>query len=478
MDINKNISIWRGTTTPPTSNHLWQKDDKLYHYDGISWKENKIDLSTMEKDGLMSKEDKEKLYNLEDKLNELNLSAYQIRGSVETLDDIPYEDLKSGDVYNILNPFYIDEKRYPEGTNVVWTGTKLDPLGGTVDFKDYSTTEEVESMISNSSNELYNRISTDQQNALNQKVDKVEGKELSTNDYTTEEKNKLQFLSNQNLFYSTSELYDLSTLSHKANLNEIRINQSIMGIPMINSVSIVVASDRAYDGQLCMRIYDMNSNLVATSTNSTNLSTHLGQHVTWYFTPIQLTKNATYRFSAWDTSGTKQTIRIHCTNNKNEGIYCFDGNDSPHGDYSPAFGINIEPIVTNNILSIIGNVAQEASMKLQDLRISGINTDYYLESGAGIGFAPRISTTSDTVNLSIYDNQRWALTGFTPILSASESKAGILTSSDYVKLASIQEGAQVNVIESVKVGDVVQEISDKQVNIPIASSDDILSILN
>ena len=65
MDLNKNISIWRGNTTPPTSNHLWQKDGKLYHYDGTSWKENEVDLSTEENDGLMSKEDKAKLDSYE-----------------------------------------------------------------------------------------------------------------------------------------------------------------------------------------------------------------------------------------------------------------------------------------------------------------------------------------------------------------------------------------------------------------------------
>lgn len=41
------------------------------------------------------------------------------------------------------------------------------------------------------------------------------------------------------------------------------------------------------------------------------------------------------------------------------------------------------------------------------------------------------------------------------IPSASEIYAGLLTSEDYSKLVSIQRGAQVNVIESIKVGDIV-----------------------
>ena len=31
MDINQNVSIWRGSNTPPTQYHLWLKEDKLYH---------------------------------------------------------------------------------------------------------------------------------------------------------------------------------------------------------------------------------------------------------------------------------------------------------------------------------------------------------------------------------------------------------------------------------------------------------------
>lgn len=36
---NKQVSIWRGTTVPPTIYHVWIKDDsKLMLYDGTEWK--------------------------------------------------------------------------------------------------------------------------------------------------------------------------------------------------------------------------------------------------------------------------------------------------------------------------------------------------------------------------------------------------------------------------------------------------------
>lgn len=176
MDINKNVSIWRGNNTPPTQYHLWQKGDVLLHHNGLEWVENKVPMASPNQNGLMSKEDKDKLDNLVcdslesdrgdlalsakqgkillGKITDLNLSVYKPKGSVQNLADLPVDNLRVGDVYNIVNPFYIEDKRYPAGTNVVWTGISWDPLGGTVDFSDYSTTEEVEDMIEEQRQEI------------------------------------------------------------------------------------------------------------------------------------------------------------------------------------------------------------------------------------------------------------------------------------------------------------------------------------
>ena len=199
MDIiNKNVSIWRGDTTPPTQYHLWQKGDVLFHHNGLEWVENKVPMASSNQNGLMSKEDKDKLDNLVcdslesdrgdlalsakqgkillGKITDLNLSVYQPKGSVQNLADLPVDNLRVGDVYNIVNPFYIEDERHPAGTNVVWTGISWDPLGGIVDFSDYSTTEEVEALI---------------EALRTSKVDKVDGKSLTSNDFTDTLKTKL-----------------------------------------------------------------------------------------------------------------------------------------------------------------------------------------------------------------------------------------------------------------------------------------------
>lgn len=57
--MNKNISVWRGTLTPPTSTHVWIKDDKnaLIYTDG-QWIPI-IQEATESLSGLMSKDDKQ-----------------------------------------------------------------------------------------------------------------------------------------------------------------------------------------------------------------------------------------------------------------------------------------------------------------------------------------------------------------------------------------------------------------------------------
>lgn len=160
---------------------------------------------------------------------------------------------------------------------------------------------------------------------------------------------QIKELQKYRMAYATSELPDLSTTSHKANIKEICINQNVMGISLVNSVSIMVASDSAYSGALQLRIHDYNNDLITESNNKVNLSQNLGKYVTWYFTPFQLISDATYRFSVWDTLNKKRIMRLHVANGKNEGITCYDQNDSPHTDYCPAFGINISAIVADDL---------------------------------------------------------------------------------------------------------------------------------
>lgn len=78
-------------------------------------------------------------------------SVYRYKGSVQNfsdLDSVTSEEasgLAVGDVWNIVNEFEIDGKKYPAGTNVARTDTGWDPLGGSIDLSSYYTKSEADS---------------------------------------------------------------------------------------------------------------------------------------------------------------------------------------------------------------------------------------------------------------------------------------------------------------------------------------------
>lgn len=167
--------------------------------------------------------------------------AYKVKGS-STFETLPKDNNVVGDVYNITNAFNLGGKHYDAGTNVVWTEEGWDALSGSFDTT--AIEGSIQEVADNLAQEILDRTQTvtaEQTRAENaeqkltsdlasevtrakgaesanataianeveratgveetlnsnitqlqtQKVDKVEGKGLSTNDYTTPEKNKL-----------------------------------------------------------------------------------------------------------------------------------------------------------------------------------------------------------------------------------------------------------------------------------------------
>ena len=117
-------------------------------------------------------------------------SVYKYKGTVATYADLPSTSLTIGDVYNVEST----------GDNYAWTGTTWDKLGGEIDLSEYYTKAQVDS-------------------ALENKVDKVTGKGLSTNDFTNADKTKLNSLEN---YDDTEVKSDIETLEEsQASQDEI-----------------------------------------------------------------------------------------------------------------------------------------------------------------------------------------------------------------------------------------------------------------
>lgn len=98
-------------------------------------------------------------------------SVYSLKGRVDTVSDLPATGNKTGDVYMVGTVESLQKDEY------YWTGTAWEFFGRTIDMSAYYTKSEIDTLLGG-------------------KVDKVTGKQLSTEDYTTAEKTKLAGLSN------------------------------------------------------------------------------------------------------------------------------------------------------------------------------------------------------------------------------------------------------------------------------------------
>ena len=142
-----------------------------------------VDLSGIDfSEALSTKADKADTYT-KAQVDQKVSSVYRIKGSV-AYTSLPTSGNTVGDTYNITDSFTLSNVTHPAGTNIVYTSNGWDALSGSFD------TTSIENSISGVDTKLTQEVSR-AKTAENTKVDKVDGKQLSTNDYTTAEKNKL-----------------------------------------------------------------------------------------------------------------------------------------------------------------------------------------------------------------------------------------------------------------------------------------------
>ena len=177
-------------------------------------------------------------------------SVYKYKGSVATYNDLPSSGLSVGDVYNVEDT----------GDNYAWTGTAWDKLGGSIDLSDYvkntdyatnsvggvvkvdggyalqvSPTGAIRGLsrtvaqygnLDNASIISKGTLENVLPEKLSTKVDKVEGKGLSTNDYTDEDKEKLAEL-DEEVETIEGDLY--GDITDTTTTGEIVIQNSVEG---------------------------------------------------------------------------------------------------------------------------------------------------------------------------------------------------------------------------------------------------------
>ena len=134
-------------------------------------------------------------------------SALRYKSSVNATGNLPSSGQQIGDVYNIKTAGGTDADgvAIKAGDNVVWNGTGWDVLAGTVDLSGYALKSEVQAVSGGAITtvKVDNVALTTTENTVNidlsGKVDKVTGKQLSTEDFTTELKTKLDAITDENI---------------------------------------------------------------------------------------------------------------------------------------------------------------------------------------------------------------------------------------------------------------------------------------
>lgn len=133
---------------------------------------NKVDK--VEGKGLSTNDFTDDLLNLLKKVSK----PLNYKGSVPTYNDLPIEGNLEGDVWNVTKT----------DVNYAWTGTDWDPFGSSaVNIVDDLTTGGTSAALSAEQGKVLKDL-------VDTKVDKVSGKQLSTNDYTTADKKKFDSL--------------------------------------------------------------------------------------------------------------------------------------------------------------------------------------------------------------------------------------------------------------------------------------------
>ena len=116
-------------------------------------------------------------------IKQASATVFKYKGAVDNYEGLPTEEVSVGDVYSLrdTNGEYVATKASPEPT---W-----EYLGVEVDLSQYSTTVENDGKYQPKGDYVTNSTFT---SSLNNKVDKDGNKVLSTNDFTTELKSKLE----------------------------------------------------------------------------------------------------------------------------------------------------------------------------------------------------------------------------------------------------------------------------------------------
>lgn len=351
-------------------------------------------------------------------------SVYRYKGSVNAYSDLPSTGQIVGDVYNIATA---DTSHHIKaGDNVAWNGNAWDVLSGDIDLSDYYTKTQVDT-------------------ALGNKVDKVTGKDLSTNDYTTAEQTKLAGIE------TGAEVNDIDTIQVNG------VTQTVTNKTVDISVPLVTHNDTTSPTfwNLLDRepgFYAFNGNLVVSVVADPN-------------DPGEIVAMATGGLVVMGVkSSTVQDGDVLAYGYKHTGV-----------GYKLVYDANA---TSGKHVKIVNYATQVATVN--DLPTVNDATLTIQKNG----------TTLDTFSANASSNKTVNITVPTTLGDLDANAANLVHDASYVhtdnnyttaeqtKLANIEAGADVNLIESISVNNTTVSPVNKNVNITVPTLTDSLNVWN
>ena len=324
-------------------------------------------------------------------------TVFRYKGSVETYTDLPTSGQQVGDVYNVNDT----------GKNYAWSGTLWDDLGGTVDLSIYATKTELTS-------------------ALSGKVDKVAGKQLSTEDFTTAEKNKLSGIE------TGAQVNTVTSVAGRT--GAVVLTKSDVGLGNVDNTS------------------DLNKP-ISTATQ-TALDKKADKTELFSGSYNDLTDKPTLFSGSYNDLTNKPTIPTKTSQLTNDS------------------GFATETYVNNKVASVYkykGSVETFADLPTTNRNVG----DVYDVKDTGMNYAwngTEWDALGTVVDLSIYATKTEltsGLSGKVDKVAGKQLSTEDFTTAEKTKLSGIATNAQVNVLEGVQLNGTDVAISSKKSNIVV-----------
>lgn len=329
--------------------------------------------------------------------------VYHFKGSVNTFEDLPTEDVENGDTYNVISGRTVSGTTIPDGTNYAWTGEEWDELGGIFDFSDFVTKGDlattsggiinyVDSQISGATGEI-TTLSASTHNAITSTNTALSG--LSGSVQTLS--GKVQTICANTIQYIDGKVSDInSDIEDLSDTVETLSSNTETAISALSSATVEYIDDKVSDveGNLSdlsgsvisfsaavIDNYATSADTISAVTNAlTNANAYTDEKISGVTDSVSELSGSVIALSA----GTEEKIDSAITESKeytNEKIEALSGNVESAITDAVTSGKNYTDSVAEVISTALSAVSGTAVTAIQDIQFAKLESGYTVTYG-------------------------------------------------------------------------------------------------